>query len=282
MTPDTPSPKIPLVSVAIPSYCGAKTIEASIESVLRQTLEDLELIIVDDGSSDDTAAIIARYKDPRIRFYRNAQNLGPAANWNRCLSLARGKYFKLLPQDDVLRSDCLENQATILEDDPGEEVSLVFCARTIIGSDGKTWMRRGWGGQSRGRLKPQTLACRCIRHGTNLIGEPGAVLFRRSVVALVGNFDARTPYVIDLDYWLRLLAHGQAYYDPDTLVSFRVTRQSWSYAIRKRQKSDFLEMARRLSSLEYLRPTAFDWLGARFMTTLNAFLRSIIYRFMAK
>lgn len=276
------APRKPLVSVAIPTYRGAKTIGTAIESVLDQTLADFELIVIDDASSDKTLQIISTYTDSRIRFYQNTHNLGHAANWNRCLNLASGRYFKLLPHDDVLRKDCLEKQVAILEKDVAQELSLVFCARTIINSRNHGIMVRRWSRVARGQLSSAAIVRRCMRYGTNLIGEPGAVMFRRSLVSTVGYFDATNPYVIDLDYWFRLLAHGDAFYDPDTLVAFRVTRQSWSYTIRRQQSSDFTQMIRRLSLRNLIHPTLFDVLSAAVATKLNSLLRYIIYKFIEK
>src|SRR6185436_1837830 len=98
--PDLSSGQFPVVSVGVPTYRGAAFVGQAIESVLNQTFRDFELIIVDDASLDETASIIGRYHDPRIRFFRNPHNLGPEGNWNRCLDEATGRYFKLLPQDD--------------------------------------------------------------------------------------------------------------------------------------------------------------------------------------
>ena len=91
----------PLVSVCIPTYRGAVHLGAAIGSVLSQSFGDFELIIIDDHSPDDTAAVVAQHKDPRIRYIRNESNLGAQGNWNRCLSESRGKLFKLLPQDEL-------------------------------------------------------------------------------------------------------------------------------------------------------------------------------------
>jgi cellulose synthase/poly-beta-1,6-N-acetylglucosamine synthase-like glycosyltransferase len=89
----------PTVTVAIPTYNGTAFLAPAIESVLAQTLPNFELLIVDDHSSDDIDSVLALFDDPRIRVLRNDRNLGPEANWNRCLTEARGRYFKLLPQD---------------------------------------------------------------------------------------------------------------------------------------------------------------------------------------
>lgn len=274
MMPDN----VPLVTIAIPTYLGAATLPAAIDSVLGQTLGDFELLVVDDGSPDDTAAVVRRYADPRLIYHRNPSNLGPQGNWNRCLELARGRYFKLLPHDDVLRADCLARQVAVLEADLAEELALAFSARTVLAPDGRVLMRRGWPGGRNGRLPAGAVARRCVRYGTNLLGEPGAVLFRRSLAARVGAFDATNPYVIDLDYWLRLLAHGDAWYDGEPLAGFRVSRASWSFVIGRGQSADFRGMVQRLAGRGVIRPSLLDHLVGRLTPSLHTLARQVFYR----
>jgi glycosyltransferase involved in cell wall biosynthesis len=132
----------PIISVCIPTYRGAGHLAATIESVLAQTVGDFELIIVDDNSPDETGAIVDRYGDSRIRYLRNPTNLGPEGNWNRCLEEARGRYFKLLPQDDLLAQECLARQVEVFERDTAQRIALVFGAREVVGTNGKKLLRR--------------------------------------------------------------------------------------------------------------------------------------------
>ena len=219
MNPEPRSPRT--VSVCIPTYRGATHIRAAVDSVLTQTFADFELLIVDDNSPDDTFAIASSYRDPRVRCLRNHQNLGPEGNWNRCLAEATGRYFKLLPQDDVLAPNCLQREVEVLENDERHQIALVFCARTIVDARSRPVLVRQTFGRKARRLTAETIFRRCLRRGTNVIGEPGGVMFRRALADTVGPFDATFPYVVDLDYWLRLLAHGDGYYVPETLASFR-------------------------------------------------------------
>lgn len=274
--------RAPLLSVAIPAYRGARHLPATIESVLVQGFGDFELIIVDDHSPDDTAEIVARYADPRIRYLRNERNLGAQGSWNRCLDEARGTYFKLLPQDDVLMPDCFVRQIDVLSGDAEEAVALVFCARHVIGPADKVVMRRGYPGGRAGRVRSAAVARRCVRHGTNLVGEPGGVMFRTALARAVGAFDAANPYVIDLDYWLRLLAHGDAWYLPQPLVSFRVSAGSWSVAIGAGQADDFRRLIERVAAQPAYGIGTFDRACGRFMAGVNARLRRLFYRSMLK
>lgn len=271
--------QLPRVSVCIPTYRGSATIGAAIESVLAQSLTDFELIVIDDGSPDDTRAIVEGFADSRLIYVRSEHNLGPQGNWNRCLELAQGKYFKLLPHDDLLHPHCLERQVAVLDTDRDERIALVFSAREVLGPDRRVLTRRGYPGGREGPIAGGMVMRACVRRGTNLLGEPGAVLFRKSLADRIGGFDATNPYVIDLDYWFRLLAHGDAHFCANTLASFRVSLQSWSVAIGRAQDRDFIDFVARVAT--GIRPplSAIDQLAARFTAKLNKWLRLLFYTF---
>ena len=112
--------KNPLVSIGMPVYNGASFIAAAIESVLVQTLSNLELVICDNTSTDNTEIICRRYaaNDIRVRYYRNDTNLGAHPNYNKTFELSSGKYFKWAPHDDVIDPFYLEKCVEALEKEP--------------------------------------------------------------------------------------------------------------------------------------------------------------------
>lgn len=270
----------PLVSVCIPTYRGSAFLVPAIESVLNQTYQHFEILILDDNSPDDTQEIVSRYTDPRITYVRNAQNLGPEGNWNRCLELAHGKYFKLLPHDDILASDCLENQMSVLEEDSASEIALVFGSREIIDPAGRVLMTRGLPRAKTGRIKGLTLVKHCIRAGTNLIGEPGNGLFRRELVKHVGVYDATHPYLVDLDYWFRILLHGDAYYLSARASSFRVCPGSWSVAIGSKQYQDFKGFVDKFHADARYRISRTDRAIGLARARVNTVARALFYRYL--
>lgn len=266
----------PLVSVCIPTYKGCAFLDAAIESVLAQTLADWELVIVDDASPDDTTALVSAYADPRIRYLRNARNLGPEGNWNRALAEARGRYFKLLPQDDLLMPDCLARQVAVLEADGEQSLALVTGPRRILDPAGRELMVRG---RARaGRVGAERLVRCSIRAGTNLIGEPGAVLMRHSLAERIGHFSAAIPYLIDLDYWVRALAHGDAWRLAEPVAAFRVSAGSWSVALSARQAGEFRCFARKVATEEGFRISALDCVLGGLRAGVKQLARAIVYR----
>ncbi len=270
----------PLVSVCIPTYKGSAFLGAAIDSVLNQSYQRFEIWILDDNSPDDTEALVGGYSDPRITYLRNAQNLGPEGNWNRCLEVARGKYFKLLPHDDVLASDCLEIQVAILEADKANTTALVFGSREIIDSEGRVLMTRGLAGVKAGRIGGLALIKRCIRAGANPIGEPGNGLFRRELITTVGKYDASHPYLVDLDYWFRILMHGDAYYTAAPTSSFRVGKDSWSVAIGSKQYQDFKGFIDKFRADPRFKISGTDRAIGLVRARLNTLARAVVYRYL--
>jgi glycosyltransferase involved in cell wall biosynthesis len=273
MTPVRP----PKVSIAIPVYNGETHLAETINSVLTQSWGDFELIICDDHSTDGSLDVAAACADDRIRILRSERNLGFGGNWNRCLGAARGDYIKILPQDDLLHPDCLSKQVQVLESDAIGEVALVFCARTIVGPSGRSHLTRRLSGKT-ASYTGAGIAKLTARKGTNPIGEPGAVLFRRTAARTAGPFNGARPFVIDIDYWLRLLKHGHAVYLPDVLASFRVSRGSHSVRIARHQAAEFKAFLTDLKVAGHYPLSDGDIRLGGLMATLNGIGRSIYYR----
>ncbi len=271
----------PHVSVCIPTYNSEEFIGEAIESVLRQTMADFELIVIDDGSTDHTLAKASAYgDDPRIRVFSNETNMGMEGNWNRVLSEAGGRYIKVLCDDDRLHPECLERQAAVLDDPAHEGIALVCSDRRIIDSKGRTILTRGFPGK-RGRVNGREAVRRCIRAGTNLIGEPSAVLFRAEIINKIGKFDGTIPYMIDLDYWFRALLHGDLYVIGSVLCDFRVSSESTSVQTVNSQFGDVRKFIDK-----YIGHPAITGVSSvdRKIGLLNAFkacsLRHVLYRLL--
>lgn len=130
------APSRPLVSVGLPVFNGDDFLGAAIDSILAQTLDDLELIICDNASTDRTEEIgrARAAADPRIRYHRQPTNLGACANYDLTFHLARGRYFKWAAHDDVLAPAFLERCVEVLERDPA--CVLVHPGTVIIDSEG--------------------------------------------------------------------------------------------------------------------------------------------------
>lgn len=230
-----------LVSVCIPTYNGAATIGYTVESVLAQTFDDFELVIVDDRSTDGTLDVVRSYTDRRIRLLVNEVNLGPVENWNRALKASSGKYVKLVCHDDILYPHCLELQVAALES-ASDDLSFAAGRRDVIDSRGRVIVRRRGLRGMRGAVEGSQAIRRAVRSGTNPFGETLCVLMRRTAAERCGGFRGHLPYAIDLDYWCRLLLLGPLWALEETVGAFRVVPTSWSHRIGRQQSAQTIQL----------------------------------------
>lgn len=266
----------PVLSVCMPTYNGERFVEAAIRSVLAQTFQDWELVIVDDASTDGTTEIVRSFADARIRLHLNEFNLGFEGNFNRALALAQGRYVKVLPMDDLIYPHCLERQIAVLENPRFATVALVCCSREVIDERGRRLIRRR--ASVSGRLSGRRAVRRAVRLGKNIFGEPGAVLFRRDVLEKSGGFDGSLPYWIDLDLWSRMLLHGDAYSIRETLCAFRISKGQMSKRLAGSHSEQFRRLVDRLRREPRYRINRFDAALGQCRTTLDEWLRIAFYK----
>jgi glycosyltransferase involved in cell wall biosynthesis len=266
----------PLISVCIPCYNGEDFIAGTLESVLQQSLSDFELIVIDDASTDQTVSIVEGFRDPRIRLYKNAHNLGMGQNWNKAVSIVRGKYVKLLCGDDLLSPSCLARQVTALESVANTRAVLAICNRTVIDAAGKVVFKRPFP-FAPGLVSGVKLIRSCIRWGSNVIGEPAVGLFRRELLVKKITYDPSNPYLIDLRFWADLLRHGDAFVDTDSLAAFRISGTAVSARVGYGQSALFRSFVRNLRKDPFYRIGWVDmasgyWLSFQWCILRNLFL----------
>jgi teichuronic acid biosynthesis glycosyltransferase TuaG len=128
-----------MVSIVMPAYNAGKTVRKSVESVIAQTFLDWELIVIDDGSRDDTASILSELaeKDDRIHFLQNEKNSGASYTRNRAVSIAKGEWIAFLDSDDLWMPEKLEKQLALTEKYP--DMAVCYTASTFIDEDGNPY-----------------------------------------------------------------------------------------------------------------------------------------------
>ncbi len=194
----------PKISVCIPVKNGGAFLPLAVDSVLEQSFEDAELIIVDNCSTDGTTEWIEEKaaRTPQIRFHKNPFDIGMTANFNACLSRAKGEYIKFLCADDLLVPGCLQRMSRVLDDDV--RATLVVGGRKLVNESGEQIATRRYA--SRNFTMPGwQVINRCI-FGANYIGEPSAVMFRRQMAQR--GFDKLLWLLMDLEMWFYLLEQG--------------------------------------------------------------------------
>lgn len=214
----------PLVSVVIPAYNHERFIGAAIESVLDQTIGDLELLIVDDGSTDGTASVIKSYTDPRLS-YTWQENQDAFNTINRGMSMARGNYISILNSDDVYTTNRLER---LLEHAVHHQSDCIITDVIPISDEGDEFVNPDFGwNQWHQRNRDFYLEQNDLYAGFlqgNLMVTTSNLFMTRAAANRVGGF-ASLRYLHDYDYIFRMmLAHPDSvhYLHQDKLVYYRI------------------------------------------------------------
>jgi glycosyltransferase involved in cell wall biosynthesis len=208
----------PKVTVCLPTFNKARYLAAAIESVLAQEFRDYELLIVDDASPDHSGEIVLGFRDSRIRYIRNPQNIGLVANWNQCLELACGDYAIIFHDDDVMLPGLLRREVEVLEWNP--EVVLVHAAAQAIDESGAVFCvspPHTWPALTSGL----DFVTRYWSLDEGYVVMPSA-MFRRSLALRLGAFNPDLKLSADADLWQRLAFEGQVAFLDELLISNRI------------------------------------------------------------
>lgn len=263
-----------LVSICIPAYNSGRYIRETIESVRAQTYRELEILVVDDASADDTVAVVRKLQkaDGRIRLICNDRNLGMVENWTKAITQSRGKYVKLLPADDLLYPDCIAQSVAVLK--RHKEVSLVV-GRTDLVNDA---------GEKIGRYPHPPLSGiydgdKMIKWSvliTQMYGNPVCALFRRADFDRFAAFDPKIPYILDFDLWIALSAFGRIAVLRQVNNAFRVRTDSNTGKLvgkeRRKYNAEHIRLIRKYEKTGVLHLTPFAYAFAVFFRWLRNYL----------
>jgi glycosyltransferase involved in cell wall biosynthesis len=186
---------MPTISVVVPAYNAARTILETINSVLQQTFSDFELIVINDGSTDQTLELLSTVKDPRLKIF-SYSNGGLSTARNRGITHATGEFIAFLDADDLWTVDKLELQLAALQQHP--EAGVVYSWNYSMDEKGESFSTKN-PILFEGNVYAQLLVDNFIVNGSNC-------LIRKQSVESVGEFDPAVAGAADWDYWLRLAA----------------------------------------------------------------------------
>ncbi len=214
---------LPLASIVIPAYNYARYLDEAVNSVLSQTYPNIELIVLDDGSTDDTHEILKRYAN---QFYWETQeNMGQAETLNKGWRMSHGEILAYLSADDVLYPEAVAVSIKSLQANPS--VVLTYCDYDLIDSSSSVLRRAN---------TPDFDYSEMI---VKFVCPPGpGAFFRRDAFEATGSWDKNLKQVPDYDYWLRLGLQGEFLRIPKPLAGFRVHGGSQSFAAVDEQRSD--------------------------------------------
>ncbi|MGK7900454.1 MAG: glycosyltransferase [Hormoscilla sp.] len=237
---------MPVISVIIPVYNGAKTIKETIESVLNQTFSDFELILINDGSTDSTLEIVDSIQDSRVKVFSYV-NAGLAESRNRGIARATGEYISFIDADDLWTQDKLEAQLKALLDKP--DAALAYSWTDSIDESSK-FLRPGAHRTVNGDVYAELLVENFLANGSN-------PLIRSQALAEVGKFDNSLLAGEDWDMWLRLAARFHFVAVPYPQILYRQVANSLSANV-IRQERECLKVIERAfnqapASLQHLK-----------------------------
>lgn len=212
----------PLVSVVVPAYDATAYLEETLESILAQDHDPLEVVVVDDGSNDGTAALAEAVaaRDPRVRLVRHGANRGVAAAVNTGIAQARGELVAPCGADDLMMPGNLATKAAVFERHPS--VGFVFGNAEAIDDTGKPLRVLDPAGSS--RLMPAAELFRSLLYRNPIVAS--SVVIRSECLRVVGAYDESLRHAEDWDMWLRIAWRFDGFYTAAPLVRHRLHPRS--------------------------------------------------------
>jgi hypothetical protein len=208
----------PLISVVLPVYNGAADVRKAVESILAQTFQDYELIVINDGSKDDSARVLESLSDPRIRLYHQ-DNMGLAGTLNRGIGLARGRYIARQDQDDLSHPERFARQVDFLEKHPDHG---------LLGTAAQIWV--GDTPTDRAHDHPTDHGALSFELLFNNPFVHSSIMMRKATVEAVGGYTTdpvRQPPE-DYELWSRMARAGRVANLPERLLVYREVPASMS------------------------------------------------------
>lgn len=252
----------PVVSVVVPAYNARRWIAATLETALAQTLKEIEVIVVDDGSTDDTAGMVESFtrSDPRVRLIRT-QNAGVGAARNTAIKASAGEFIAPLDADDLWNPSKLEKQVRRMRE-WGDKAGLVYCWSRLIDEDCEG-IKDGSSFEVEGGARKAIIL-------RNFVGNASVPLFRKKALDEVGLYLTREEQggvqgCEDWDLSIRLAEKREIALVPEFLVGYRQTRGCMSAAIEGMTSSFRILQHRARERNRDIPPSLFRWAGGWFL-----------------
>ncbi len=212
----------PAVSVVIPTWNRAASVRRAIDSVLAQDFTDLEVIVVDDASTDDTAQAVRGIADGRVRLLEQPVNQGVSAARNRGIAAARAPLIAFLDSDDIWLPGKLSRQVALMDASPGR-VGMVYTGIENRTPDGARSEAPTWRGDVFARLMQMN----------GIHGGASTSMMRREVFDMVGGFDTTLPAIEDYEMWVRIARFWQVDFVPEPLAAYFDAAEDDSAGVRR-------------------------------------------------
>jgi len=234
----------PLVSICIPAYNAEKTIARTLQSLIAQTYRNLEIIVVDNCSTDETASIARSFSDNRIKVYSNEEHLPSAEyNWNRCFRYPTGKYLAVFHADDIYSPDIVSRQVETFKEYP--TVVGVFTQGTIIDDNDIPMGTFKLPEEIIGN-QPYTYneLLNAVLIHADFLPTPSAMIKTGIYLGCAPVRYDQFASASDLDIWLRIAKYGEIVILDENLLNYRVSKSQWSNRLNRlrTKESDFFKV----------------------------------------
>lgn len=235
----------PLVSICIPTHNAGATLAETLTSIINQSYKHLEILIVDNASTDNTVELANRFSDPRIKIHQNTENIGGEENFNRCISLAKGLYTAIYHADDVYKVNMVERQVNFLNGNP--EAGGVFTEAEVMDEKGEIVGAIHFPKDLRihgaRNLSFFEVFKALLRHSNFLICPSAMVrtsIYKNCIKRWRGEMFGSSA---DLDVWLRIARQTNLGILPEALMNYRVSDLQFSAKVRKQtDRADFFRV----------------------------------------
>jgi glycosyltransferase involved in cell wall biosynthesis len=266
---------VPKVSVVIPSHNGMPYLKEAVTSALEQRYENIEVIVIENASTDTSAEWLKSQEDPRLRVVYRTELQSAGLNWTQAVHEGSGEYLKLLCADDLLDPAIIADQVAALQAQP--QAVIVASKRRVIDSQGKV-IKRTHGLTGLKQIEQGSAALKkCFLAGTNLFGEPASVLFRTSEIKAVMPWHTTWPYVTDVATYAQVLRRGELLTINKVQASFRIAATSWSASLIGQQESQFAQWQKSELGTGFVTLTPFEKARSAVNLKLRTFARKLFF-----
>lgn len=235
--------KQPLVSICIPVYNAEKTVVNTLQSILNQTYQNLEIIIVDNASTDNTLNLIGKITDLRLAIYRNSVNIGAERNFSKCIELATGDYIAIFHADDLYKSDMVQKQVQVFLEKPF--IGAVFTMANRINEHDEVTgeYKLPFELKNKDTYYFSEIITSRLRNGNFLIC-PSAMV-RSEIYKELAPFNVeKFGTAADLDMWLRILGKCPVAILDEKLMNYRISniQGGFLYNCLRTEEEDFFKV----------------------------------------
>lgn len=224
----------PRVSICIPTFNRADMVGCAIRSALSQTYQDIEVVVVDNASTDNIEEVVASFDDPRLRFMKNEENLGLFGNFNRCIEVAQGEFLHILHSDDYIDPDFTETCVAFFDEHPNVAVTFTSSITHIRDQEIEGYYAK------KDMILPAPEGFQKLLRERCFITCP-SVMTRKEVYQQVGKYSLEFPYSSDYYQWLKISQVLDIAYVKDARVHYRQGEHSESHRLLFTNPSGYLD-----------------------------------------